>query len=128
MLFLGLCAVGFQGLRRCRIYSPTDVSKGLRLRVIGSLPNLTSGSLDGPELVVGLPLGKYSRGLVESVDGIRTRLLHKHPASLDISPDLAVEIQGEVLMVVSSGPGEGKTTLATQAGCQLRPGLAAARC
>ncbi len=103
-LLLGLFAVAFIDHRRNRIHCPADVSRGLRLRVIGALPKLSGA---------GAPSTSLARGLAESVDALRTTLLHLHSTP-----------QGTVLMVASSGPGEGKTTLATA----LAASLARARC
>ena len=101
-LFAGLFAVAAFDLRGNRIHTPADVSRGLRLRVIGSLPNAPD---DRP---AGGGQSKYRRGFVESIDGLRTTLLHAHS-----------EGRGAALMVSSSGPGEGKTTLATELAASL---------
>ncbi|QJW99688.1 tyrosine-protein kinase domain-containing protein [Frigoriglobus tundricola] len=101
-VLFGLLTISVLDHRRNRIHSPADVSKGLRLRVIGALPKLS-----------GAQSASLARSLAESVDALRTTLLHLHSAP-----------QGTVLMVASSGAGEGKTTLATA----LAASLARARC
>ena len=101
-VLMGLFAVAFFDHRRNRIHCPADVSKGLRLRVIGALPKLA-----------GAQSASLARSLAESVDALRTTLLHLHSTP-----------QGTVLMIASSGPSEGKTTLATA----LAASLARARC
>lgn len=90
-----------------RINTAEDVSKGLRLPVIGSVPLIPSRVIRR----LGSP-SKRNRSwhlrLTESVDGITARILHK--AELG---------QERVIMVSSAGGGEGKTTLATQLALSL---------
>jgi succinoglycan biosynthesis transport protein ExoP len=89
------------------VNSTDDVSNQRGLTVIGSLPII-------PARAIGQSgsLTKRQRGwnirLIESVDGIAARLLHK--AKIE---------NARVVMVSSAVGGEGKTTLATQLGMSL---------
>lgn len=109
MAGFGLPAVGVAlwDSRRKRINTCADVSKGLRLSVIGSVPLIPSRVIRG--------LGSESKKnqswhvrLTESVDGIAARVLRK-----------AETEQCRVIMVSSAAGGEGKTTLATQLALSL---------
>jgi capsular exopolysaccharide synthesis family protein len=92
-----------------RVYTTTDVTRGLNLPLLGTMPLVSAG--------VGrsLPSGTHGENgpdqiaLIEAIDGIRTSLLHG--AKTD---HLCV------VMVTSPGTGEGKTTLA----CHLAASLA----
>jgi polysaccharide biosynthesis transport protein len=90
-----------------RISSSTDVSQGLRLPVIGSVPLI-------PARVIRR-LGSSSKRcqmwhvrLTESINGIAARVLLR-----------ADRDQSRVIMVSSAAGGEGKTTLATQLALSL---------
>ena len=90
-----------------RINTADDVSQGLRLPVIGSVPLIPSRVIRQ----LGSPSKRYQSWhvrLTESVDGITARVLHK--AELG---------QCRVIMVSSATGGEGKTTLATQLAMSL---------
>jgi polysaccharide biosynthesis transport protein len=85
----------------------SDVSKGLRLSVIGSVPLIPARVIRR----LGSPAKKYQTWqvrLTESVDGIAARVLRK-----------AETEQCRVIMVSSAMGGEGKTTLATQLAMSL---------
>ncbi|MEN6457573.1 MAG: AAA family ATPase [Thermoguttaceae bacterium] len=107
----GLCcpAVGlaFWDAQAGRINTADDVSKKLRLAVIGSVPRI-------PSRVIRRLASPSKRSqvwhlrLTESVDGIAARLLLKADAK-----------QCRVIMLSSAGGGEGKTTLATQLALSL---------
>jgi succinoglycan biosynthesis transport protein ExoP len=108
---MGLCVpaggITWWDTRAQRINSAADVSKGLGLTVLGSLPTI-------PARVIR-QLGSSSKRhqtwhlrLTESIDGIAARLLRQ----------AAVE-QTHVLLISSAGTGEGKTTLATQLAMSL---------
>jgi capsular exopolysaccharide synthesis family protein len=99
--------VALYDVRAKRINNSADVSRGLRLPVIGLMPLI-------PARVIRR-LGSPSRRnkawhmrLTESVDGIAARVLRK--ADME---------QSRVLMVSSAASGEGKTTLATQLAMSL---------
>ena len=94
-------------VRTRRINTADDVSQGLRLPVIGSVPLIPSRVIRQ----LGSPSKRYQSWhvrLTESVDGITARVLHK--AELG---------QCRVIMVSSATGGEGKTTLATQLAMSL---------
>src|SRR5262249_7327124 len=76
------------------------VAVGLGIRVVGAVPQLSRQTA-----------ANQQEGVVESIDAIRTLLLH----------DASVEA-ARVVMVTSAAPGEGKTTLA----CSLADSLARA--
>jgi capsular exopolysaccharide synthesis family protein len=100
-LLAGLLVVAAFDIRRNRIHTPADVSRGLRLRVLGALP-MVSAKAGRPAMLNG----KGTRSVQESVNGLRTALL-SGTATL-------TEGQGLTLMVSSAAPGEGKSTLAAQ--------------
>jgi capsular exopolysaccharide synthesis family protein len=90
-----------------RINTSDDISRGLQLPVIGSVPLIPSRVIRQ----LGSPSKRYQTWhmrLTESVDGIAARILRK--ADLD---------QSRVIMVSSATGGEGKTTLATQLAMSL---------
>ncbi|MEZ6070282.1 MAG: polysaccharide biosynthesis tyrosine autokinase [Pirellulales bacterium] len=109
--FMGFClavtGVAFFEFASRRISTPADLTDGLRLNVVGALPPL-SGSfqrrLRGPgnngTAIMGL--------LSESVDGVRTMLMHS-----------ATVNDTRVVMVTSPSEREGKTTLASQLATSL---------
>ncbi len=99
LVLVALC-VGMVEFRARRIRSAEEVAVGLGIRVVGAVPPLQARAD---------PAGQ--EGAVESIDAIRTLLLH----------DAGVE-PARVVMVTSAGPGEGKTTLA----CSLADSLARA--
>lgn len=105
-ILIGLCVpvigIVLWDVRAGRISMTSEVSKGLGLSVLGSLPVI-------PARVIR-QLGSSSKGnqawrvrLTESVDGVVARLLRK--AELE---------QTRVILITSAAAGEGKTTLATQ--------------
>jgi capsular exopolysaccharide synthesis family protein len=107
LLGLGLACMGIAvwEFRRRRIHSAGEVSEGLGIRVVGSIPasrhverliNAPADEQDGDPL------------LTESIDGIRTQLLHASQAE-----------RTRLLMVTSAGGGEGKTTLASHLASSL---------
>ncbi len=99
LVLVALC-VGLLEFRARRIRSTEEVAVGLGIRVVGAVPPLQA-QVD--------PAGQA--GVLESIDAIRTMLLH----------DVGVE-PARVVMVTSAGSGEGKTTLA----CSLADSLARA--
>jgi capsular exopolysaccharide synthesis family protein len=100
VLVLVALGVAFLEFRARRIRSAEEVAVGLGIRVVGAVPQL--GRQAG---------ASQQEGVVESIDAIRTLLLH----------DANVEA-ARVVMVTSAAPGEGKTTLA----CSLADSLARA--
>jgi polysaccharide biosynthesis transport protein len=103
-LFLAVGWLEFD--RRC-VRSPASVSAGLRIPLLGTLPNLPGELVPVTTTVQNLgDLARQTR-LAEAVDVLRTLLLSKigdHPC---------------VLLVTSAGPGEGKTSLAGQLAASL---------
>jgi capsular exopolysaccharide synthesis family protein len=99
--------ISFLDVQTRRINNSTDVSKGLSLSVIGSIPLI-------PQRVIrklGSPSKRnrmWHMRLTESVDGIAARILRKADTE-----------QCRVIMVSSAIGGEGKTTLATQLAMSL---------
>jgi polysaccharide biosynthesis transport protein len=110
-MLAGLCCpvlvITFLDLRVKHINDCADVSQGLRLPVIGSVPLIPARIIHR----LGSPAKKYQTWqvrLTESVDGIAARVLRK--AEME---------QCRVVMVSSATGGEGKTTLATQLAMSL---------
>ena len=94
-------------VRNRRINSANDVSRGIGLPVIGSVPLIPARVIRQ----LGSPSKRYRSWhvrLTESVDGITARILHKAEIG-----------QCRVIMVSSATGGEGKTTLATQLAMSL---------
>jgi capsular exopolysaccharide synthesis family protein len=94
-------------IRIRRINTASDVSKGLHLSVIGSVPLIPARVIRE----MASPSSRYRvwhLRLTESVDGVMARLLRK--ANLE---------QCRVIMISSAVGGEGKTTLATQLALSL---------
>ena len=100
-------AVTLWDLRAKRINTCDDVSKGLRLSVIGSMPLIPARVIRQLESPSKRSQTWHVR-LTESVDGIAARLLRKADTE-----------QCRVIMVSSAVGGEGKTTLATQLALSL---------
>ena len=107
----GLCCpaalVALWDVRAKRINDCADVSKGLQLPVIGSVPLIPARIIRR----LGSPSKRYQTWhlrLTESVDGIAARVLRK--AKLEAC---------HTIMVSSAVGGEGKTTLATQLALSL---------
>jgi capsular exopolysaccharide synthesis family protein len=101
----GLCLL--ESTRR-RVSSADEVSQGLGLRVVGTLPRLPPAARQksaGAQVLGGLD-ARY--GLTEAVDALRTVLLH--------SPRLD---GARVVAVTSAIGGEGKTTLASHLAASL---------
>jgi capsular exopolysaccharide synthesis family protein len=99
VLFMVCMAVAWSDFAKRRIYSASEVSQGLGLRVVGSIPdvpNLEQHILDfeTDAALVGHPV-------VESIDAVRTMLLHDDEHE-----------ETRVVLVSSSGSSEGKTTVA----------------
>jgi capsular exopolysaccharide synthesis family protein len=100
VLVLAALAVALWEFRARRIRTAEEVAVGLGIRVVGAVPPLRRQAAPHQQEEV-----------VESIDAIRTLLLH----------DANVE-PARVVMVTSAVPGEGKTTLA----CSLADSLARA--
>jgi polysaccharide biosynthesis transport protein len=112
-VLVGLCGLGGFGLtlfgiafhefRARRINTASQVSEGLGMRVVGALPplaRLTKGT--------GAKAAALQGTLVESIDTVRTTLMHGTHARSD-----------RVVMVTSALDREGKTTVASQLAASL---------
>ena len=99
---VALFGVSFWEFRARRINSVEEVINNLGLNIVGALPAMPDRSrrkLSGP--AAKLVEDRWQRLLVESVDAMRTLLLH------------AAKVESlQVVMVTSSTQGEGKTSLA----------------
>jgi polysaccharide biosynthesis transport protein len=104
LVFLGVAATEF---RTRRVYKSDDVSQGLGLPLVGTVPTLSA------KVRAAAPAaGDESMGpMIESMDGIRTRLLHAGRSETL-----------RVVMVASAVSGEGKTTLASHLAASLARG------
>jgi capsular exopolysaccharide synthesis family protein len=110
-VLFGVCfCVAWLEFRARRIHTAEEVALGLGVRVVGAVPSLPQTARipnlkDDTEDLEG-------HHMLESIDGIRTMLLHE--ASLDTT---------RLVMVTSAVGGEGKTTLASHlAGSLARAG------
>ena len=109
-LFLGLFGLVFVGVvvvefRARRVYNSDDVSQGLGLPLMGTVPALPAKARTAAPVAEDSTLGPA----IESMDAIRTMLLHAGRAETL-----------RVVMVGSAVSGEGKTSLA----CHLAASLA----
>jgi capsular exopolysaccharide synthesis family protein len=110
-MLVGLCCpaavIAVRDVRVRRINTSDDVSRGLQLSVIGSMPLVPARVIRHLESPSKRSQSWHLR-LTESVDGIAARVLHK--AGLE---------QCRVIMISSAVGGEGKTTLAMQLALSL---------
>lgn len=97
--------VSFVEFQKRRIGSTNDISEGLGVHVIGALPALSGNTWSR---MAGRKSGAVRGLLSESIDGVRTTLLHGESSE-----------KRKVIMVTSATAGEGKTTLATQLAASL---------
>lgn len=107
---LALFGVAFFEFRTRKIGEPEDVSRGLGLNVIGTIPALPTRAKN-PNANDASADADWVGPLNESVDAIRTVLLHQ-----------ARSEALHVVMITSANGGEGKTTLATQLAASLARG------
>ena len=110
-MMAGLCCpaavIALWDTRSRRINSSDDVSRGLQLTVVGSMPLIPAKVIRH----LASPSKRYQTWhvrLTDSVDGIAARMLHK--------ADLG---QCRVIMISSAVGGEGKSTLAMQLALSL---------
>ena len=99
VMFSVCFGLAFLEFRKRRVRKASEISRGLGIRVVGAVPSVANlqrhlVSLDGESDLEGTPV-------MESIDAIRTRLLHEANAR-----------STRIVMVTSAGHGEGKTTLA----------------
>jgi capsular exopolysaccharide synthesis family protein len=98
---LGCVLVGYLEFRSRRLNGPEEVNEGLGIRVIGTLPSLSSRqALDPAHPIVAQ--------LTESIDGVRTILMHDSTAK-----------RRQVVLVTSAATMEGRTTVASQLAASL---------
>jgi capsular exopolysaccharide synthesis family protein len=95
--------------RQRRVRTATQVSRGLGIRVVGAVPNMPG--LERRLPVAGSDSDLEGTPVLESIDAIRTQLLHEADGGAT-----------RLVLVTSAGGGEGKTTLA----CHLASSLARA--
>lgn len=100
-LALTCLGVAYLEFRNRRLNAPNEVDEGLGIRVVGTLPGLSgSKALDPNHPVVAQ--------LTESIDGVRTILMHDSSAK-----------RRQVVLVTSAATAEGRTTVASQLAASL---------
>jgi capsular exopolysaccharide synthesis family protein len=107
---LGLVLFGFGWweFRSRKVDSLDEVVHGLGMRVVGTLPDMYRGAPSRLSGESDMPSGYRGTLFTESVDGVRTMLLHaSRTESL------------RIVMVTSALPGEGKTSLASHLAASL---------
>jgi capsular exopolysaccharide synthesis family protein len=93
--------IGYVEFRGRRLNGPDQVDEGLGIRVVGTLPSLASRqALDPTHPIVAQ--------LTESIDGVRTILMHDSTAN-----------RRQVVLVTSAATMEGRTTVASQLAASL---------
>jgi polysaccharide biosynthesis transport protein len=102
-IVVGLAVAFYEFLAR-RISSSTQLADGLGLRIVGALPSI---SRPGRKALAAAN-GDLNRLLVESIDTVRTNLIHS-----------AVSEPTRVVMITSALDREGKTTVASQLAASL---------
>jgi len=108
MFALVLFGIAFMEFRTRKIMAPDQVSAGLGIHVVGTLPDLPTRARKAIAQKAPTPDPEWQNQLNEAVDGLRTMLLHSAR-----SDDL------HVVMVTSAVGGEGKTSLASQLASSL---------
>jgi polysaccharide biosynthesis transport protein len=100
-LGLTCLGIGYLEFRNRRLNGPDEVDEGLGIRVVGTLPGLSSRkALDPAHPIVAQ--------LTESIDGVRTILMHDSTAK-----------RRQVVLVTSAATQEGRTTVASQLAASL---------
>jgi capsular exopolysaccharide synthesis family protein len=107
MFVMVLFDVAFVEFQSRKISVTEEVSHGLGLKVVGTVPAIPSRARK-PSAANAAKDQLWEQQLHEAVDAIRTVLLH-HARTEPL----------RVIMVTSAGSGEGKTTLATQLAASL---------
>ena len=93
--------IGYLEFRSRRLNGPDQVDEGLGIRVVGTLPSLASRqALDPTHPIVAQ--------LTESIDGVRTILMHDSTSK-----------RRQVVLVTSAATMEGRTTVASQLAASL---------
>jgi capsular exopolysaccharide synthesis family protein len=100
-LALTCFAVAYLEFRNRRLNGPEQVDEGLGIRVVGTLPLLSSrAALD--------PTHPILAQLTDSIDNVRTLLMHDSTSKAR-----------QVVLVTSAASGEGRTTVASQLAASL---------
>ena len=107
---IGLASVTFLEVRNRRIVSPIEISDGLGMKLIGTVPTISQKALSSG--VQDRKSAMLQSIVAESVDSARVMLVHGLDATKPV----------RTLLVTSAMPGEGKTMLA----CNLASSLARA--
>jgi capsular exopolysaccharide synthesis family protein len=98
---LACFCIGYLEFRHRRLNGPEEVDEGLGIRVVGTLPALNARkALDPNHPVVAQ--------LTESIDGVRTILMHDSTSK-----------RRQVVLVTSGATMEGRTTVASQLAASL---------
>ena len=108
LVLLVMCVLEFHTRR---ITDPQDVSQTLALDLLGTLPAMPTTGWKFWRQPKTSRMGLWNNALIESVDSIRSVLLHVEEGQ-----------KKQVVLVASANSGEGKTTFA----CQLAGSLARA--
>ena len=102
--------IAYLEFRNRRLNGPDQVDEGLGIRVVGTLPSLVvAQALDPSHPIVAQ--------LTESIDGVRTILMHDSTSK-----------RRQVVLVTSAATMEGRTTVASQLGRQPGPRRPAYAC
>jgi succinoglycan biosynthesis transport protein ExoP len=104
LVFLAVALVEF---RARRVYAPVDVTRGLGLPLLGTLPAVGSAARR-PLADDATTVSSEQGALLEAVDAVRTMILYAGRTR-----------PLRVVMVTSAGMGEGKSTLALQLAASL---------
>ncbi len=104
LVFLGVASTEF---RTRRVYQAEDVSQGLGMPLLGTLPPLSAKARSAAPVADDECIGP----MIESMDGIRSRLLYAGRSETL-----------RVIIVGSAVSGEGKTTLASHLAASLARG------
>ena len=106
-LLVGLFLVSLREFRRGRVVSVKDVTHGLHLPVLGTLPTLPDQ--DAAQILASPDMGTIEAlAMIDSIDTVRTAILGRH------SGDRCM-----VLLIASPAAFEGKTMLAVQLAASL---------
>ena len=108
IFFLVLFGVAFLEFRTRKISGQDEVSHGLGLNVVGTLPPLPASVRRAGTDPAAPQNVLWQNQLNEAIDGIRTLLLHSSRTE-----------NLRVIMITSAAGGEGKTSLATQLAASL---------
>lgn len=106
-LFVGFCTAWFE-FRSRRIHHADEIVQGLGIRLLGTIPALPEAIRRQPLTMDEFPDRRVLSVITESIDGIRTMLLHESRfTSL------------RTVMITSAVSNEGKTTFSTQLAMSL---------